>query len=125
LAQGAGFDWRLVADEISTRLPTIVETCSFRLAQEALTNVAKHARATSVDVGLYLADDELRIVVRDNGVGFDVAAIRQLAALGTSFGLASMQERATLAGGTLEIRSAVGQGTIIDARLPLAARDAQ
>jgi PAS domain S-box-containing protein len=125
LAQGAGFDWHLVADEITPRLPTIVETCSFRLAQEALTNVAKHARATSVDVGLSLADDELRIVVRDNGVGFDIAAIRQPAALGTSFGLVSMQERVTLAGGTLEIRSAVGQGTIIDARLPLAASGAQ
>jgi len=125
LAQGAGFDWHLVADEITTRLPTIVETCSFRLAQEALTNVAKHARATSVDVGLYLADDELRIVVRDNGVGFDIVGIRQPAAVGTSFGLASMQERVTLAGGTLEIRSAVGHGTIIDARLPLAASGAQ
>ena len=125
LAPGGGFDWRLMADEISTRLPTIVETCAFRIAQEALTNVAKHARAASVDVELCLVDDMLRIVLRDDGIGFDVAAIRQMAAVGTSFGLVSMQERVTLAGGTLEIRSAAGQGTIIDARLPLAAGDAQ
>jgi two-component system sensor histidine kinase UhpB len=125
LAERAGFEARLAAEGLGERLPTTIETCSFRLVQEALTNVARHAEAESVDVELGTVDGELRIVVHDDGRGFDVSAARRHAAHGKSLGLLSMQERVTLAGGRLEISSAIGKGTTVDVHLPLARRDAE
>jgi PAS domain S-box-containing protein len=119
-SERSGFEGRLVALRLEGRLPTVVETCSFRLIQEALTNVVRHAAARSVEVELDALDRELHIVVRDDGKGFDVAAARRRAAGGASLGLLSMQERVTLAGGRLSVSSTTGQGTTIDAYVPLA-----
>jgi two-component system sensor histidine kinase UhpB len=117
--QHAGFEVRLRAKNLEARLPTAIETCSFRLVQEALTNVARHAAARHVDVEVSLAEGALRIVVRDDGRGFDASAARRVAAEGVSLGLLSMRERVTLAGGRLDIKSLVGQGTTIEAHLPI------
>jgi PAS domain S-box-containing protein len=119
-SQRAGFDGRLTVLRLETRLSAAVETCSFRLVQEALTNVVRHAAASHVDVELDAIDGELHIVVRDDGKGFDVSVARRRAARGESLGLMSMQERVTLAGGRLAISSTAGRGTTIDARMPLA-----
>ena len=80
--------------------------------QEALTNVAKHARAEHVRVAVSAADGELRIEVQDDGVGFDPDSADE------GFGLAGMQERAALAGGTLSLESGE-QGTLLRACLPV------
>jgi signal transduction histidine kinase len=96
-----------------------VETTCFRVAQEAFTNVIRHAQARRVDVELRAACGELELVVRDDGRGFDVGEARRRATRGKSQGLLSMQERVALAGGKLEIDSALGQGTAVRARLPL------
>jgi signal transduction histidine kinase len=81
-----------------------------RIVQEALQNVEKHAQAHAVAVGSELADGQLRIWVRDDGIGFAPDA-PPAQANGNGFGLLSLRERARLAGGTLQVDSAPGQGT--------------
>ncbi len=95
------------------RLNGDLETAVYRLVQEALTNVAKHARADRVRVAITESDGELSIEVRDDGAGFDPETTNH------GFGLAGMQERATLAGGTLSVESGA-HGTVVSARLPRA-----
>jgi signal transduction histidine kinase len=101
------------------RLPPSLETTCFRLVQEAITNIIRHAGARRVDVEASIADDELEVVVHDDGRGFDVDAARDRAAAGISLGLLSMEERVSLAGGELEITSNPDRGTRLRARLPL------
>jgi signal transduction histidine kinase len=88
-----------------------LETTVYRLVQEALTNVAKHARASRVRVSVQAADGEIRIEVRDDGAGFDPKAVNR------GYGLDGMKERVDLAGGTLRIESGEG-GTLLSANLP-------
>jgi len=87
----------------------------YRIAQEALTNVAKHAGADSVDITLAGSADSLTLLVRDSGHGFNPDIAKQYAGLG----LISMRQRAELAGGTLELRSRIDQGTQIIVCVPL------
>ena len=93
------------------RLSEELETTVYRLAQEALTNVAKHARAKRVRVAVKESDGELTIEVQDDGGGFDADLAHE------GFGLAGMRERAVLAGGTLSIQSGE-HGTLLRACLP-------
>ena len=95
------------------RLPPDSETALYRIAQEALTNVAKHARAANVDIILERRADSVLLIVEDDGVGFDAA----LAGGGQGFGLLGMQERAGLVGATLEIESTPGHGTTVLVRM--------
>jgi signal transduction histidine kinase len=113
-SQLAGFATRLTANERTCQgAPQEVETTCYRIVQEALTNAARHAQATHIDVTLACADGRWELIVHDDGVGFDVPAARRRAASGASLGLLSMEERATLAGGTLDITSKPGDGTTI------------
>jgi signal transduction histidine kinase len=95
------------------RAPAEIETACFRIAQEALSNVARHASAHNVEVTLTAQDPALELTVRDDGVGFNVERLR------TGLGLVGMGERAELAGGRLDIESAPGAGTTLRARFPL------
>jgi two-component system sensor histidine kinase UhpB len=106
-------------DPIEKRLDPVIETECFRIAQEALTNVSRHAKAHSVKVELRVENEQLHLRVRDDGVGFSVAATRDEAVRGASLGLLSMEERAALAGGGLEWASNPGQGTEVHAWFPL------
>ena len=115
----AGLHAEFTADPMEHRLDPMIETECFRIAQEALTNVVRHAGARNVTVKLRTKDKRLCLSVRDDGVGFDVAAVREQAVRGASLGLLSMEERATLAGGGLEFKSAPGQGAEIGAWFPL------
>ncbi len=99
------------------RLPPEVETTIYRVIQEALTNVAKHARASHVSVVLGRHGDEVTVAVEDNGVGFDPEAV---GADGKSpLGLLGMRERVAMLGGTLEIESFPDGGTSVLAHIPL------
>ena len=100
------------------RLPPDVETALYRIAQEALTNVAKHAAAKNVEVILERRTDSVLLIVEDDGMGFDPPS-RETS--GEGFGLVSMRERAALVGATLEIESSSGNGTAILVRLPTSA----
>jgi signal transduction histidine kinase len=110
------------SDPLEGRIDTVVETECFRVAQEALTNVVRHAVARAVAVELSNRDGHLHLSVRDDGVGFDVSALREQAVRGASLGLLSMEERASLAGGALELNSTPGQGTEVHAWFPLKLR---
>jgi len=119
-AKRAGLAFTVTLGPLEQRPPAAAETTCFRVAQEALTNVIRHAQARVVDVEVSQSGGILQLIVRDDGQGFDVAAARRRAAQGGSQGLLSMQERVGLARGELEIDSAPGRGTSIRARLPLA-----
>src|SRR6266705_1604222 len=118
-AGGAGFKPHFMHEGVPPRLAPEIETTCFRIAQEALTNIARHAQASEVWVTLVGTEAELRLEVRDNGRGFDVAAARLGAAAGRSMGLLSMEERAALAGGRLALDSAPGRETRLSLALPL------
>jgi PAS domain S-box-containing protein len=96
----------------------IVATAAYRIAQEALTNVARHSFATQVDVTLLARKGILTLAVVDNGRGFDNRKLAESECLG----LAGMRERAGLLGGRLEIKSQPGKGTQVHCRLPLEGR---
>lgn len=114
----AGFALHFSADEPAGRLISVLETVCFRIAQEALTNVVRHARAREVWVQLR-CDAELCLTIRDDGVGFDLARAEARASCGESLGLLGMRERASLSGGRLSIVSTAGRGTTIAAYFPL------
>jgi signal transduction histidine kinase len=115
-AQLGEFDVGLVARPADLRLPPRLELVCFRIVQEALTNVLRHADATHVQVVLEQQGSQVDLVIQDDGTGFDVAAALARAAQGTSLGLVGMQERAALAGGQVQIDSALGHGTEVHAR---------
>jgi signal transduction histidine kinase len=118
-AGSAGFKPNFAHERVPPRLAPEIETTCFRIAQEALTNIARHAQASEVWITLAGTEEELRMEVRDNGRGFDVAAARLGATAGKSMGLLSMEERATLAGGRLAIDSALGRETRLSLAFPL------
>jgi len=114
-----GLQVRFMASPMVHRLDSQIETECFRIAQEALTNVVRHAQAKAVVVELDQVDGHLQLRVQDDGIGFEAKGVRKKAVRGASLGLLSMEERAVLAGGGLEIKSVAGQGTEIRAWLPL------
>ncbi len=125
-AQRAGLRVEFFADPALERADAGVETACFRVAQEAVTNVVRHARAKTVIVELDRTPEVLHLVVRDDGVGFDVVMAQQRAQQGTSLGLLGMRERVALLGGELDFNSAPGRGTEVHAFFPVQSRpDAQ
>lgn len=116
--------WQVQLDlQLEARLPPNLEITCFRVVQAALTNIARHAKASQVEIEIRHSDLELELVVRDNGVGFDSREMRQRSEQGGSFGLSAMRQRVELAGGSFRIDSSSGQGqgTTIRAYFPLMA----
>jgi signal transduction histidine kinase len=100
------------------RLARDIESHVYRIVQEALTNVAKHAAASRVSVLLTHAREELALIVEDDGHGFAEAASRPG---GSGMGLVSMRERAALIGGQIQIESMAGRGATVFVKIPLKA----
>jgi two-component system sensor histidine kinase UhpB len=121
VGQRSGLRVHLQAEGLPRRLPTEVETVCFRVVQEALTNIVRHARASSARVDLRGTAAQLELRIVDDGAGFDVPAAKARAQAGASLGLLSMEERLSLVGGSLTVQSAEGQGCRIFACLPLPA----
>lgn len=121
-AEGAGINAWYRADRLPDRLHPDIETACFRIAQEAVTNVLRHAEARNVWVELRCKGEQLHLSVRDDGRGYDVAATQQHAEQGASLGLLDMQERASLVGGRIELASRAGQGAVTDVFLPITPR---
>ncbi|MCC7041641.1 MAG: sensor histidine kinase [Burkholderiales bacterium] len=115
VAQRGSLHVRFDCGVVSRSLHADVALCLFRVAQEALRNVERHAGATDVDVSLAPAQGGMALAVRDNGAGFDAG--RDCAR--ASLGLASMRERIRLVGGRLDLRSERGNGTSLMAWVPL------
>ncbi len=103
----------------AARLPSAVRHAVLAIVRQALTNVRTHARATAVHIRARVDEDGCTAAVADNGVGFDVAAYRAQPPGRRHLGLVSMEERAALVGGRLEVDSAPGRGTTVTVRVPL------
>jgi signal transduction histidine kinase len=110
----------------SERLPPDIEIAVYRIVQEALTNVLKHARARSVSLVLDRRPDELRVIIEDDGIGFDPDMLSRLYGgnldgyAGRRLGLSGIRERLGLLGGTMTIESGGGIGTTIFIIVPIA-----
>jgi signal transduction histidine kinase len=102
-------------DETAERLPPAVETALFRIAQEAVTNAIRHARANSVQVRLRRSPEQVTLEIRDDGVGLSGAAV----ATDEHLGLFGMRERARLLGGSLHVATVSPRGTLVQATIPL------
>ncbi len=97
------------------QLPDAIATAAYRIAQESLTNVARHAGASRVNITLQTENDILTLTVADNGSGFDTSKLGEVRGLG----VAGMKERAMLVRGTVEVRSVRGQGTRVCFRVKI------
>lgn len=95
-------------------IPREVGVCVYRVVQEWLRNIAKHAQEKSAEVNLSIADNKLHLVIKDHGQGFDVDRAR-----GSGLGMVSIEERVRLCQGTVEITSRLGHGTTLAACIPL------
>ena len=117
---GVGVDFHSTGlDE--KRLPSPIETALYRVVQEGLTNVLKHAQARRVSLILQCSSDQVLAIVEDDGRGFDAEAAISTRGPRGRLGLLGMRERVALVGGTLTIESTPGRGTTLFARIPLSA----
>jgi signal transduction histidine kinase len=106
----------LVQEESAGRLPRDVASCLYRIMQESLANVTKHANTTRVEVELTCDEQEVTLSIRDGGVGFDLERVR---ARHLGLGLVNMRERVRSVQGRLDIQSQLGHGTHIVVHIPL------
>jgi signal transduction histidine kinase len=118
---GIELDFQTVGPE-TVRLPEAVETVLYRVVQETLTNVVRHAGARRVSLVLQFSPNEVVVVVEDDGIGFDTEAVTTPSRAGDRLGLLGMRERLALVSGALTVESAIGRGTTIIARIPLPTR---
>jgi signal transduction histidine kinase len=118
-AERTGVSLKLACLRLTARLPADAELALYRILQEALKNVEKHARARHVVVHLTKRGAFVQLVINDDGIGFDpdrhLAKQKGKGALG----LLGMRERATHVGGVLNVKSARGKGTTIEAQIPV------
>jgi signal transduction histidine kinase len=103
------------AENITEEIPPDVAVCLYRIAQESLRNISRHAEATEVTILLVGKNDSILLTIMDNGNGFDPDRVKGKQGLG----LDSMKERASLIGGDFSIKSQPGQGTVIEVLVPL------
>ncbi len=113
-----GLETNLTISKNPPRLPDDVETILFRITQEALTNITRHARARQVSVELRYDNSQAALQIKDDGRGFDPAAALEGDAH-TGWGLLGIQERVRLAGGEMQIQSGAGKGTTLIIEIPL------
>jgi signal transduction histidine kinase len=114
-SQQEGIPVRFSAEGVPEQIPGEIPLCLYRVLQESLQNIRKHAEAKRAEVRLLGANNEILLVVEDFGAGFDLNETRRKGGLG----LVSMEERVRLAGGNLSISSKPGHGTRIEVRCPL------
>jgi two-component system sensor histidine kinase UhpB len=124
-ARVAGLVSHFDALEAPAELAADTETACFRVAQEAITNVLRHAQARNLWLHLAMVAGKLVLSVRDDGRGFDVESVRRRAGAAGSLGVLGMEERVALVGGSFELRSLPGKGTVMLATFPLTAADRQ
>jgi len=113
--QRNGIPCELAVSSAELELPSATATAVFRIVQEALANVSKHAEASRVKVAIERDGSELTLSIRDNGAGFSLQSPRKP----NSYGLLGLRERASLLGGATSITSTVGEGTHVEVRLPV------
>lgn len=120
-AQRAGIVSHFAIESAGTRFPSEYATACYRVVQEAMTNIVRHSRARHVWIEFHEKQEDVRLTIRDDGIGFNPDLIQPQASGKVSFGLLGMKERVELLGGRIEIKSQPAQGTTIEAWLPLPA----
>jgi PAS domain S-box-containing protein len=118
-SQLGGFSVHFEPDSNTEKLAPEIETVCFRVAQEALTNIIRHANAKHVRLDLHLLDQELFLSIKDDGDGFDIQQMQKQIMQGKSFGILGMKERIALVGGDFEMESVPGCGTEVRVKLPV------
>jgi len=118
-AERAGYDVVVDQELGEGRLPEPIETAGFRIVQQALTNIARHADAKHVRINLSRQPGRVELSVADDGIGFDVRDARTRSQAGASLGLVDMTELAHMAGGVLTITSAEGKGSTVRVQFSL------
>ena len=119
LAKNYGIDVRVEIKGVEQTLPAEVQLLLFRIAQEALSNVRRHAGASRSVVKVEFGDDSIKMTVSDNGKGFELPSRSEDLASTGKLGIIGMRERARLLRGTLEVKSELGKGTQVVTRIPL------
>jgi len=115
----AGITMTMETNGMPDQLPDEIRTILFRIAQEAMSNVARHSQATHLNIDILYDKDHLTLTLQDDGKGFDPTAVSPDTDKHRGFGLAGIQERASLAGGQVTIISAPGQGTEVRVTIPI------
>jgi signal transduction histidine kinase len=116
-SQGTGIALEILGEEPDPRLKPNVELALFRIAQEALNNAVRHARASKVVLTIKVDQDTVRLIIADNGIGFDQNMVTKPKG-GRGWGLMTMTERAMEVGGQCRIASQPGQGTRVEVEVP-------
>lgn len=116
--QRSNINAKLITKSIDIKLQHDIEITCFRIIQEAVTNIIKHSRAKNMFVEINVKQQDLHLIIADDGIGFDVHSARENAIGGYSIGILGMQERAELVGGWLDITSSAEEGTRIHAIFP-------
>jgi signal transduction histidine kinase len=106
-------------DIVENEVPETLKTVIYRISQEAMNNIAKHSKATLVSLSLKKKEGTIKLIIQDNGSGFDPQATLSPESYDRGLGLSSMRERAELSGGSFSIESMVGKGTTIRAEWPI------
>jgi signal transduction histidine kinase len=106
-------------EDLDRLFPAEAQIIIYRIFQECLTNISKHAGATEVSVAVKEHNGLISLMIEDNGAGFDPALVLARRATGRGLGLAALDERARMLGGTLEIRSQPGVGTRVTCVIPV------
>lgn len=117
-ASRSGLSVKFLYARAQPRLAADIETACFRIVQEALTNIKRHAQASQVDIQLEREHDRVVLRITDDGCGFNLDEMRARALAGDSIGVLGMQERATLIGGALTIASSPGKGSTVELTAP-------
>ncbi|MBI4300727.1 MAG: GAF domain-containing protein, partial [Chloroflexi bacterium] len=115
---------RVEAVNMKERLPQEVETNLFRIVQEAITNIMKHAEARTVEIKLARQDGLVHASIEDDGKGFDTSSLRRPSARGSALGIFGIRERVDLLGGTFNVSSSPGNGTRLELVIPARPREA-
>ena len=119
LKEQSGIEANIGVHSDERRFPAEAELTIFRIVQEAFRNVEKHAHATRVDIDVEFVESRTRVSIKDNGRGFDLGgSLSELPREG-KLGLAGMEERVRLLGGSLNIESAPGKGTLVEIEVPI------
>jgi len=115
----AGVKIEFSAANEGMRLPPHLETMLFRIAQEAISNILRHANASKVSIRLWIAEEQLWLEIKDDGCGFDIAKTAEAAVDRKQLGLLGIEERVSLVGGAVRIESVEGSGTCLQLHIPL------
>lgn len=118
-AAATGLSIHLTCDPFLVRLQPDLETNCFRIVQECITNVLRHAQARHAAIELRRYDDTVLVGIKDDGIGFDMVEVRGRTTLGECMGLFGIEERASLLGGKVTIYSRINEGTNIQVSFPL------